>query len=166
MTSWRSRVERRFATPLLLVGGIAFGIAAVVAQQTLDEARALVRDGVQTTATVTQANLWGKRNSRYYIGYRYVVAGKDLSRGGEVTQEAFSELTVGMSLPVRFDPDNPQRAISGPELALIESWRTREGFFGISVVLLVIFGVRVRNWIRARAPSPQPRKPRDSRRKY
>jgi Protein of unknown function (DUF3592) len=166
MTSWLRRVERRFATPILLVYGLGFGIAAVVAQQTLDEARALAREGVQTTATVTQAKLWGKRNTNYYIAYRYVVAATDLSRGGDVTEEAFSELTVGKSLPIRFDPDNPQRAISGPELALIESWKTREGYSGVSVGLLVIFGVRVRNWIRAKAPSPQPRKPRDSRRKY
>ena len=164
--SWRSRVERRFATPIFLIFGLGFGIAALVAQQTLDEARALARDGVQTTGTVTRANLWGKRNNRYYIEYRYVVAGKDISRGGEVPGEAFSELTIGTSLPLKFDPDKPERAISGPELALIESWRTREGFFGSSVVLLVIFGVRIWSWIRAKAPSAQPRIPRDSRRKY
>ncbi|MEO5676903.1 MAG: DUF3592 domain-containing protein [Usitatibacter sp.] len=163
--SWRSRVERRLATPLLLVGGIAFGIAAVVAQQTLDEARALARYGVQTTGTVTQAHLGGKRNTRHYIGYRYVVAGKDLSKGGEVTEEAFSELTVGVSLPVRFDPDDPHRAISGPELARIESLWTRVGFSASSAMLLVIFGVRMWNWIRAKASSPKPRKPRDSQRK-
>lgn len=166
MTSWRSRVERRFATPISLVFGIGFGIAAVVAQQTLDEARALARDGVQTTGTVTQANVWGKRKTRYHVEYRYVVAGKDLTGGGEAAEEAFSGLTVGMTLPVRFDSDNPERAISGPELALLESWSPRVGFFGMSAVLLTIFGVRVRNWIRAKAPSPQPRKPRDSRRKY
>lgn len=164
--SWRSRVERRFATPILLVFGLGFGIAAVVAQQTLDEARALARDGVQTTGTVTRANQWGKRNNRYYIEYRYVVAGKDLSRGGEVSEEAFSELTVGTSLPVRFDPDNPLRAITGPELARIESLGTRAGFSAVSAVLLVVFGVRMWNWIRAKAPSAQLRKPRDSRRKY
>ena len=166
MTSWRSRVERRFGTPLFLVCGLALGIAAVLQQQTLNEARALARDGVQTTATLTQAKVWGKRNTRYWVEYHYVVAGKDLSGGGEAAEEAFSQLTVGMSLPVRFDPDNPERAISEPQLALLESWRTRVGYPAVSAVLLVTFGVRVRNWIRAKAPSPQPRKPRDSRRKY
>jgi Protein of unknown function (DUF3592) len=164
----KTRFEKRLLTVLFFCGALLFGTLAILHERMIHDARALAREGVQTTATVSRLSTGGRRSTHYYLEYQYPVGGTKYTTGHrETTAEEYAELHEGMRIPVRFDPDDPIRSVTPQELASLERWGGRIGFFLYSLGLLAAFASRA--WPRPKAkPKPKPkatsaRKPRGNR---
>ncbi|HUP98093.1 MAG TPA: DUF3592 domain-containing protein [Usitatibacter sp.] len=157
----RQKLEGAAAVLLAIVGAIAFAVMGITSHADLEAGRALARNGVQTTATITGLQVSGRRSRSYYADYHYTVAGRKWERRGKVDRDGYEALAEGMLVPVRFDPSEPGNAILGEELALRESWGERFGPF----VACVFLALALASKITMKRRRDEPRKPRDTRRK-
>lgn len=120
-----------------LLMSAAFGIIAVARQEALDEARELAATGVQTRAVVTAMRVTGKRGSSHNLSYRFRAEGRDAgATDRRIYHARYDELSIGDEIPVRYDPANPHRHVTAPELEELERWSDRLGFGGFALVWL------------------------------
>lgn len=73
--------------------------------------RALVRNGRPTMATVTGhfRRRLPKMHGRYYLTYRFEVAGQIFTRSTTVSLAEYREFARGDDISVIYDPQDPQR---------------------------------------------------------
>lgn len=150
---------------LLMSAGVAFIV--VDRQVTLETARELAASGIQTRATVTGMRLTGKRGRSHNLSYRFRVAEREF--GGtdrRIPSEKYDELDVGAEIAVRFDPANPHRHVTGPELEELERWSDRIGYSLLSLAFLTACVSRLRDpkWKKTKPSAAKAtQKPRRSR---
>ena len=131
-------VSRWVGAFILLLGSVGFALCGFIAHTTLEEARALAASGIQTRAVVTGLSISGKRKSSHNLGYRFRVGDKDAGADHRrIPPARYHELEIGDEIPVRFDPANPHRHITAPELEQLERWGERIGFPFLSLAFLV-----------------------------
>ena len=157
----KERKQTLISACACLVGGVVFGHMGYSHHVALQEARRLVRDGVETTATIDRVYASGRRSRSYYVEYRYEAAGLRLAGRGETTRADYEQLEQGMRIPVRFDPKLRSRVVSEPEFARLESWSGRFGNFVVSGVMVVVFVLMLRALVRP-SPRTHPGTPRKS----
>ena len=163
--SWRQKLEGPAGAVLSAVLAVAMGLMGFETNVQLGKARELARDGIQTTGTVTAMRESGRKARTYHVSYRYRAGGEVLGVDSKVDRDSFHALAEGMTIPVRFDADNPRRAISEGELARLESWGERFGPFAGAVLFGIGFIGRVAPTWTPWSPRPSPRKPPDTPRK-
>ena len=163
--SWRKKLEGPAGA--VLAAGLALGMGLMGFDNNvqLGKARELARNGIQTTGTVTAMRASGRKARTYYVSYRYRAGGQERGVEAKVDSDSYYALAEGMTIPVRFDPDNPRRAISEGELARLESWGERFGPFAGTVLFAFGFISKVAPSWTPWSPRPSPRKPPDSPRK-
>ena len=161
MSPAKERKQAFFTILALLVGGVVFGHMGYAHHVALGEARRLVRDGVETMATVDRVYASGRRSRSYYVEYRYQAADLRLAGRGETTRADYQQLEQGMLIPVRFDPKLRSRVVSEPEYLRLESWGGRFGNFAVSAVLLVVCALMLRQLV-SPTPRTRPGTPRKS----
>jgi hypothetical protein len=157
----KERKQTLISACACLVGGVVFGHMGYSHHVALQEARRLVREGVETTATVDRVYASGRRSRSYYVEYRYEAAGLRLAGRGETTRADYEQLEQGMRIPVRFDPKLRTRVVSEPEHMRLESWSGRIGNFIVSAVMVAVFVLVVTGLVR-QAPRIRPDTPRKS----
>ena len=120
-----------------LLMSAAFGFIAIARQGALDEARELAATGVQTRAVVTEMRVTGKRGSTHNVSYRFRAGDRDAgATDRRIFHARYDELSIGDEIPVRFDPANPNRNVTAPELEELERWSDRLGFGGLALFWL------------------------------
>ena len=161
MKGAKERKQAFFTVLALFIGCVVFGHMGYAHHVALEEARRLVRDGVETTATIDRVYASGRRSRSYYVEYRYEAAGLRLAGRGETTRGDYEQLEQGMRIPVRFDPKLRSRVISEPEYMRLESWGGRIGNFAVAAVLLVVCALMLRQLVPG-TPRTHPGSPRKS----
>ena len=160
--SWRKKLEgpaSAFAGAAVTIGLGAMGIDNNVQ---LERGRQLARDGIQTTAVVTEMRESGRRSRTYHVAYRYHVGGLNQRVEGKVDRDSYYALAEGMVMPVRFDAANPGRAITEGELARLESWGERFGPLGASLFMSMGFLSQAGSWVQGLRTRRHPGSPRKS----
>ena len=135
---------------MLLLLSAVFALMAVGRQVELGAACKIVDSGIQASATVTHLKCCAQirlgTSKRSYISYRFQARERQFSgKDREISPEKWAELRVGVEIPVRFDPANPNRHVTLLELAELEQWGYRMGFSLLSLVLLTCCVLRLRN---------------------
>ncbi|HET6265289.1 MAG TPA: hypothetical protein VFD95_10550 [Usitatibacter sp.] len=92
----KERKQTLISACACLVGGVVFGHMGYSHHVALQEARRLVREGVETTATVDRVYASGRRSRSYYVEYRYEAAGLRLAGRGETTRADYEQLEQGL----------------------------------------------------------------------
>jgi hypothetical protein len=145
-----ARVKQWLGAAFLLLISAVFALTALDRQLELDAARRIVHSGIQTGATVTHmkccAQIRVGTSKRSFITYRFQVGERQFwGKDREISPEKWAELRVGVEIPVRFDPANPNRHFALLELADLELWSYRIGFSLLSLGLLTWCVLRLRN---------------------
>lgn len=123
-------ILRWVTTALILAGGLLFLLLALGGHLQLVEARELMSAGTQAQATITQKWSGGKRSSRHDFSYAFRVGDGQFEK--TVTGIAYRDyeaMQVGARIAVWYEPANPARNVTGPELADLEWWPNR--LFGL-----------------------------------
>jgi hypothetical protein len=144
------RVTQWLGAAFLLLLSAVFALMAFVRQVELEAARKIVHSGIEASATVTHMKCCSQirmgTSKRSYITYRFPVGERQFwGTNREISPEKWAELRVGVQIPVRFDPVNPNRHIALLELAELELWTYRIGFSLLSLGFLTGCVLRLRN---------------------
>lgn len=138
----RPTIVRWLATALILLGGLLCLLLALGAHLQLLEARKLMSQGQQVEGTVTERRAGGRRSSRYSFSYTYP-AGNIAHTKANLTigYRTYTRLSSGQTIPVWYDPTDPERSITAPELADYESLANRL-FFPAAALALLVWAIR------------------------
>lgn len=126
---------------MIFVVGLFVLVLALGAHLQLLDARELMSQGRLAEGTVTDAHGGGKRSTSYYFTYEFPAgtvthARKDRS----ISYGDYATMRRGNRIQVWYDPANPERSITAPEMAEHESWANRL-FFPLAGLALLGWGV-------------------------
>jgi Protein of unknown function (DUF3592) len=143
-------VKQWLGAGLLLLISAMFALMVLVRQWELDAARKLADSGTHADATVTHMKCCAQRrigkSRRSFITYRFQVGERQFGgKDREIPPDKYAGVQVGSKIPVLFNPANPNRHVTLLELAELEQWGYRIGFSLLSLVLLTLCILRLRN---------------------
>jgi len=153
MPAMFSKLLNWLGTLLIVAIGLFALLLALGAHLQLLEARKLMSQGRQTEGMVTEAHGGGKRSTSYYFSYEFPAGNvKHARKNRSIAYGDYTQMRPGTRIQVWYDPANPERSITTPELAEHESWANRL-FFPLVGLALLGWGV-ARIVRRPRPPAP------------
>jgi hypothetical protein len=148
------RLLRGLATLVIFVVGLFFLVLALGGHLQLLDARKLMAEGKSAEGTIIGARSGGKKSASYYFSYEFPAGGvlharKDVG----VSYSDYQKLRAGSRILVRYDPGNPAKNVTTPEMAEFESIPNRLFLPGVALVLLGWWVARI---VRKRPAPPTP----------
>lgn len=146
-----SKLLKWLGTLIIFVAGVFFMLLALGGHLQLLEARRLMAEGRSAEGTVSGVRGGGRKSSSYYFSYEFPADGvmharKDVG----ISYGDYHELRGRSRIKVWYDPENPARSITTPEMAEFESVPNR---LFLPVVGLALLGWFVARIVR-RSPAP------------
>ena len=147
-------ILRWLGTTLIVGGGLFFLMLALGSQIQLVEARQLMSAGAQAQGIITQKFAGGRRSSRHDFTYTFSVGdGRFEKTVTGIAYRDYEQMQVGEKIPVRYEPANPGKNVTSPELADLEGWPNR--LFG-PVLGLALLGWGIARIVRRPRIAPEP----------
>lgn len=145
---------RWLGTLLIFVAALFFLVLALGAHLQLLEARQLMAEGRAADGTITGVRKGRGKSSSYYFSYAFSVGGATHARTDvSVPYGEYQTLQEGRNLQVRYDPADPGKSVTKPEMAQLESWPNRLFF---PILSLMFIGWWVARLARRRPSPPAP----------
>ena len=149
-----SKLLRWLATLVILVAGLFFLVLALGGHLQLLDARRVMAKGQATEGTVTGARSGGQKSASYYFSYEFPAGGVVHARKNVgVSYSDYQKLRAGSKIQVRYDPENPAKNVTAPEMAEFESVPNR---LFLPVVALALLGWWLARVVRRRPPPSVP----------
>ena len=128
---------RWLVTSLGVAGALLCLLLALGAHLQLVATRTLMSQGRPVEGAVTGTWAGGRRSSRHDFSYAYLAGNvRHVKDHRMIRYRDYVALDSGHAITVRYDPADPDRSITAPELADAESWGNRLFFPLIGLALL------------------------------
>ncbi len=159
------KLLRWLGTLVIFVAGLFFLVLALGGHLQLLDARRVMAEGQSAEGTVTGLRRGAGKSASYYFSYEFPAGGtihakKDLG----ISYGDYHELRRGSRIKVWYDPANPAKSVTTPEMAEFESVPNRLFLPGVALALLGWWVARiVRKRPSSAAPPPPPGAPEPAR---